>query len=127
MSTSLPLPCDHAVGACAVPRKTAYPGLTLFTTILASSLAFIDGSVVNVALPSIGQTYGAEADDLQWTINAYLLPLSALLLTGGAAGDHFGRRRLLIGGIALFTVASVCCAAACSLPRTTRTPNWLRS
>ena len=115
MSTSLPLPCDHAAGACAVSRKTAYPQLTLFTTILASSLAFIDGSVVNVALPSIGQSFGAGADDLQWTINAYLLPLSALLLTGGAAGDHFGRRRLLIGGIALFTLASVCCAAAPSL------------
>lgn len=94
----------------------AHPRLALFATILASSLAFIDGSVVNVALPSIAQDYGAGAAELQWTINAYLLPLSALLLMGGAAGDHFGRRRLLIGGTALFTIASVCCALAPSLP-----------
>jgi EmrB/QacA subfamily drug resistance transporter len=93
----------------------AHPRLTLFATILASSLAFIDGSVVNVALPSIAQDYGAGATDLQWTINAYLLPLSALLLLGGAAGDHFGRRRLLIGGTLLFTLASVCCALAPNL------------
>ena len=96
-------------------RDAAHPRLTLFATILASSLAFIDGSVVNVALPSIAQDFGAGATDLQWTINAYLLPLSALLLMGGAAGDHFGRRRLLIGGTALFTLASVCCALAPTL------------
>jgi len=71
--------------------------------------------VVNVALPAIGRSFDAHAADLQWTVNAYLLPLSALLLLGGAAGDHFGRRRLLIGGIALFTLASVGCALAPSL------------
>ena len=67
---------------------------------------------MNVALPAIGHSFGATAAGLQWTINAYLLPLSALLLIGGAAGDHFGRRRLLIGGIAIFTLASVACAMA---------------
>jgi EmrB/QacA subfamily drug resistance transporter len=89
-----------------------HPRLTLLATILASSLAFIDGSVVNVALPAIGHDLHATAADLQWTINAYLLPLSALLLLGGAAGDHFGRRRMLVGGIVLFAVASLACALA---------------
>ncbi|WP_245646584.1 MFS transporter [Sphingomonas soli] len=93
----------------------AHPRLTLTACILASSLAFIDGSVTNVALPAIGADLGATPAELQWTINAYLLPLSALLLIGGAAGDHFGRKRLLIGGIALFTAASLACAVASDL------------
>ncbi|TPG15239.1 MFS transporter [Sphingomonas koreensis] len=79
---------------------------------LASSLAFIDGSVVNVALPAISHSFGANAASLQWTINAYLLPLSALLLLGGAAGDHFGRRRMLVSGTLLFAAASLACALA---------------
>jgi len=79
---------------------------------LASSLAFIDGSVTNVALPSIGHDLHGDAASLQWIVNAYLLPLSALLLVGGAAGDHFGRRRMLILGTALFAAASVLCALA---------------
>jgi len=82
---------------------------------LASSLAFIDGSVTNVALAAIGRDLHGSAADLSWTINAYLLPLSALLLFGGAAGDHFGRRRMLIGGIALFAIASIGCALAWDL------------
>ncbi|MES2444300.1 MAG: MFS transporter [Pseudomonadota bacterium] len=92
-----------------------HPTLTLVACILASSLAFIDGSVTNVALPAIGADLHATPAELQWTINAYLLPLSALLLIGGAAGDHFGRRRLLIAGIALFALASVACALAADL------------
>jgi MFS family permease len=74
----------------------------LVTCILASSLAFVDSSVTNVALPAIGHSFAAGAADLQWVINAYLLPLSALLLLGGAAGDRYGRVRLLVGGTALF-------------------------
>ena len=89
-----------------------HPNWTLVTCILASSLAFIDGSVVNVALPAIGRSLGGGAADLQWTMNAYTLPLSALLLMGGAAGDHYGRRRFLLLGIALFLLASVGCALA---------------
>lgn len=91
------------------------PGWTLAASILASSLAFIDGSVTNVALPAIGRSLGAQAAGLQWTINAYMLPLSALLLLGGALGDHLGRRKLLIGSIALFLLASLGCALAGSL------------
>jgi MFS family permease len=90
----------------------------LAATILASSLAFVDGSVVNVGLRAIGASLGARADTLQWVINAYLLPVSALLLLGGAAGDRFGRKPLLIFGIALFALASVFCAMAMS-------PRWL--
>jgi len=90
----------------------AHPNWTLVTCILASSLAFIDGSVVNVALPAIGRSLGGGAADLQWTMNAYTLPLSALLLLGGAAGDHYGRRRFLLLGIGLFLLASVGCALA---------------
>jgi EmrB/QacA subfamily drug resistance transporter len=77
---------------------------------LASSLAFVDGSVVNVGLPAIGRSLGAA--DLQWIINAYLLPLSALMLLGGAVGDRFGRRNVLVFGVALFAVGSALCAAA---------------
>src|SRR6202042_1767571 len=96
-------------------RSPAYPRLVIATTILASSLAFIDSSVVNVGLPSIGRSFDADAVGLQWVINAYLLPLSALLLLGGAAGDRFGRARLLIIGTAVFGLASVACAFAPSM------------
>lgn len=82
---------------------------------LASSLAFIEGSVTNVALAVIGRDLHGSAAGLSWIINAYMLPLSALLLIGGAAGDAFGRRRMLIGGIALFTLASIGCALAFDL------------
>lgn len=88
----------------------------LATCILASSLAFVDSSVTNVALPAIGRSLSAGGADLQWVINAYLLPLSALLLLGGAAGDRYGRVRLLVGGTALFAAASLACALAPDLP-----------
>jgi EmrB/QacA subfamily drug resistance transporter len=91
------------------------PRLVLGATILASSLDFIDGSVVNVGLPAIGRSLHGGAADLQWLVNAYLLPLSALLLLGGALGDRFGRRRLLTIGIALFAAGSAACAAAPNL------------
>ena len=84
----------------------------LATCILASSLAFIDGSVLNVALPAIGRSYHAATAEVQWVMNAFTLPLSALLLLGGGAGDLYGRKRLLLSGIALFTLASILCAAA---------------
>src|SRR5271167_3442757 len=108
--------CDAASAAARPEGGAAHPRLVLATTILASSLAFIDGSVVNVGLPAIGQSLQARAGELPWVVNAYLLPLSALLLFGGAAGDHFGRRRLLIAGTLLFALASAGCALATSLP-----------
>jgi MFS family permease len=90
--------------------------MVLATTILASSLAFIDGSVVNVGLPAIATSLSARGVGFSWVVNGYLLPLSALLLIGGAAGDVFGRRRLLILGVGMFILASVLCAAAPNLP-----------
>lgn len=91
------------------------PRWTLAASILASSLSFVDGSVLNVALPAIRASYQAGAAEVQWVVNAYLLPLSALLLLGGALGDQFGRRRMLVAGTALFALASLVCALAPSL------------
>jgi EmrB/QacA subfamily drug resistance transporter len=109
-------PCD---GASAHRQSTSvrasYPRLVIATTILASSLAFVDGSVVNVGLPAIGKSFQTDAAGLQWVVNTYLLPLSALLLLGGAAGDRFGNRRILMIGVGIFGLASVACAAAPSL------------
>ncbi len=87
----------------------------LATCILASSLAFVDGSVVNVALPAIGHSLHAPPGALPWVVNGYLLPLSALLLLGGAAGDRWGRRMLLMSGILVFALASLACALAPAL------------
>jgi EmrB/QacA subfamily drug resistance transporter len=92
-----------------------HPRATLAATILGSSLAFIDGSVVNVALPALAADLRVNPADLSWAINAYLLPLGALILLGGALGDHFGRRRFFQIGLLTFTLASVGCAAAPSL------------
>ena len=109
--------CDALIAAQPrAARATSHPNWVLATTILASSLAFIDGSVVNVGLPALGASLKASASDLQWVINAYLLPLSALLLLGGAAGDRYGHGRLLVVGITLFGGASIGCALAPNLP-----------
>ena len=79
-------------------------------SVAASSLSFIDGSILNVALPAIRESTGAGAAEVQWVVNAYTLPLAALILMGGALGDHQGRRRWLVIGTALFGVASLVCA-----------------
>jgi EmrB/QacA subfamily drug resistance transporter len=71
--------------------------------------------VLNVALPAIGRDFGAETAEVQWVMNAFTLPLSALLLLGGAAGDLYGRRLVMQVGIALFALASILCALAPSL------------
>jgi EmrB/QacA subfamily drug resistance transporter len=98
------------MGLTCRPRRQTRPGLVAAVSILASSLAFVDGSVVNVGLPAIGRDLHADAAGLQWVVNAYLLPLSALLLFGGALGDRFGRGRLLVLGIAVFAAGSAGCA-----------------
>lgn len=115
MSTALATPCDRGTAEAHKGHTARHAGWTIVATMLASSLAFIDGSVTNVALPAIGQDLQAGPATLPWVINAFLLPLSALLLLGGAAGDHYGRRRMLMAGIGLFTVASIGCALAPSL------------
>ena len=113
MSALAPYCCDAAAArARSAGPRARHPVLVLATTILASGLAMIDGSVVNVGLPTIGRDLHGGAADLQWVINAYLLPLSALLLFGGALGDRLGRRNTLVLGVALFAVASAACAGA---------------
>ena len=96
--------------------RKADPRWTLVACVLASSLSFVEGSVLSVALPAIRASYGAGGQQVQWVVNAYLLPLSALLLLGGALGDHFGRRRLLVIGTSIFAATSLICALAPSLP-----------
>ncbi|MBV7265168.1 DHA2 family efflux MFS transporter permease subunit [Erythrobacter ani] len=88
---------------------------TLVATVLGSSLAFVVGSIINVALPSMQADFGTDAAGVQWIVNAYLLPLSALVLVGGSLGDHYGRKRLFMLGLAIFTVATVACALAPNL------------
>jgi EmrB/QacA subfamily drug resistance transporter len=83
---------------------------------LGSTLAFVDGSVVNVALPKIESELGATFAAMQWVINAYTLCMSALLLVGGAAADQFGRRRMFVIGVSVFTVASLLCGCAPNAP-----------
>ena len=105
-------PRDSSAGS----KSRSHARWTLIACILASSLSFVEGSVLSVALPAIRESYAARAEDVQWVVNAYLLPLSALLLLGGALGDQFGRRRLLVAGTAIFAVTSLVCAVAPSLP-----------
>jgi EmrB/QacA subfamily drug resistance transporter len=90
----------------------SHPRWTLAAAILGSSMAFADGTVANVALPAIQADLGADASQAQWVIESYALFLASLLLVGGALGDRFGRRRLFMLGVALFTLAGVACALA---------------
>ncbi len=112
MNSAVTAPCDAGVLAAAAPRQAAHASALLAATILGSSVAFIDGSVVNVALPAIQRDLAASAAATQWLINAYLLPMGALILIGGAMGDRYGRRRMFTIGLGLFTIASLSCAGA---------------
>ncbi len=84
----------------------------LLATVLGSGLAFVDGTVVNVALPTIGESLDAGVSGLQWTINAYTLTLASLILLGGSLGDRFGRRRVFVIGVVWFAAASLLCGIA---------------
>jgi EmrB/QacA subfamily drug resistance transporter len=84
----------------------------LAVSVVGSGMAFLDGTVVNVALPSIGRDLHASTSDLQWILNSYLLTLASLILLGGSLGDRYGRRRVFVAGVALFTVSSLLCAVA---------------
>lgn len=84
-------------------------------SVAASSLSFIDGSILNVALPAIRAGTGASAAEVQWVVNIYTLPLAALILLGGSLGDHHGRRLWLVIGTALFGIGSLACALSGSL------------
>ena len=87
----------------------------LAATVLGSSMEFIDGTVVNVALPSLQSSFAATGTQVQWVVEAYALFLSALLLTGGSLGDRFGLRKTFLAGVVLFASASVWCGSAPSL------------
>ena len=107
-------PCDEALilsGSCA-KRTPAAGGWIIATTILGSSMAFIDGTVVNIALPALQSALSATISEVQWVVEAYALLLGALLLTGGALGDLYGRRKVFAAGVALFSLASAWCGLA---------------
>src|SRR6516225_2574742 len=107
-------PCDEAVilaNRC-IEASPKNGGWIIAATILGSSMAFIDGTVVNVALPALQSALGATISEVQWVVEAYALLLAALLLTGGALGDLYGRRKVFATGVALFSLASVWCGLA---------------
>src|SRR5918998_1150218 len=111
-------PCDEGVvrsREAAAPCAPASGPWVLAATIIGSAMAFIDGTVVNVALPEIQARLGATAVDAQWIVESYALFLAALILVGGSLGDHYGRRRIYSLGIVLFAVASVGCGIAAAL------------
>ncbi|WP_406282904.1 MFS transporter [Embleya sp. NBC_00896] len=94
-------------------RAKSAPGRwVLLATVLGSGMAMLDSTVVNVALPSIGQSFDTSLAALQWTVNAYTLTLAGLILLGGALGDRYGRRRVFVIGVAWFAVASLLCGIA---------------
>ena len=94
------------------PLSAARKRWILVATVLGSSLTFIDGSALGVALPAVQRDLDAGPAAVQWVSNAYLLTLGALVLIGGAAGDRFGRRKVFLIGVALFALASVGCGLA---------------
>lgn len=118
MTNVLKQPCDEAVvysAATGVPCARFVGNWVLVATILGSSMAFVDGTVVNVALPVFQSELGATVTQVQWVVESYALLLAALLLVGGGLGDRFGRKRCYAIGVSVFALAS----AACGLARTT--------
>src|SRR6266550_3837680 len=112
-------PCDEGViqaGRSSAPCTRKSEPWILAATILGSSIAFIDGTVVNVALPVLQRDLQATVADVQWIVEAYSLFLAALILVGGSLGDHYGRRRIFAMGVVIFAVASVWCGLS---PNTT--------
>ena len=109
MARSGPLPAAHEP---QLRYGTGQARWVLGATVLGSGIVFLDGTVVQVAVPAIGDDLGTSLSGLQWTVNAYLVTLSALLLLGGNLGDRFGRRRMFVVGLAGFTFASLLCGLA---------------
>ena len=109
MANAKALPCDEVAirAAATVPACAARKRWVLTAAVLGSTLAFVDESVVNVALPTIESDLHTTLAAMQWVINAYTLCMSALLLIGGAAADQFGRRRMFLIGVSLFALASL--------------------
>ena len=113
-------PCDEAAirhGHAAAPSTASAKRWVLVAAIIGSSMAFIDGTVVNVALPAIQRDLHASVFEAQWVIESYALFLASLLLVGGSLGDRFGRRRLFTIGVAVFGAASIACALSRDVPQ----------
>ena len=111
-------PCDavsQLTGAEVPCREAAKPWI-LTATILASSMAFIDSTAINIALPSLQAGFNATLVDVQWVVESYGLFLGALILVGGSLGDLFGRRLIFIVGVSIFAAASVACGIASTIP-----------
>jgi len=110
-------PCDEGaiLAGCSAVPTAGNSGWILAATILGSSMAFIDGTVVNVALPALQTALHATVSDIQWVVEAYALLLASLLLVGGSLGDRYGRRKIFIYGVLLFAAASVFCGFATSI------------
>lgn len=111
-------PCDEAVigsRATSSPCRRYAGAWVLTATILASSLAFIDGTVVNVALPALQANFGATVADVQWVVESYGLTLAALILVGGSMGDRLGRRLMFLLGTVVFAIASLFCGMASNI------------
>src|SRR5436190_23252285 len=112
---SIVQPCDKGVilsSPDAATRSHAASPWILAAIILGSSLAFIDGSVVNLALPALQANLNATVIDAQWVVEAYALLLASLILVGGSLGDIYGRRRTYAAGVLLFAAASAWCGLA---------------
>src|SRR5690348_16666715 len=108
-------PCDEASirsSVADVPCRPEARVWILVATILGSSMAFIDSTVVNVALPAVQATFHATLVDVQWVVESYGLFLGALILVGGSLGDLLGRRLMFVAGVAIFAVASAGCGVA---------------
>ncbi len=100
------------VPTALLARDTPQGRWVLTAAVLGSGMALLDGTVVNIALRSVGADLGATVPQLQWVVNAYLLALASLILVGGSLGDHLGRRRMFMVGVAWFAVASALCGLA---------------
>jgi EmrB/QacA subfamily drug resistance transporter len=118
MANTVKPPCDEGVILSKLPsapcRQSARVWV-LVATILGSSMAFIDSTVVNVALPTLQTDLKATVADVQWVVESYALFVAALILVGGSLGDHFGRRRIFLLGVALFAIASMGCGLAATI------------
>ncbi|MFK0172455.1 MFS transporter [Streptomyces sp. NPDC090306] len=110
MAVSVPVPENNPAGTVRIGARAGR--WILLTTVLGSSMAMLDSTVVNVALPHIGRDLDAGLAALQWTVNAYMVTLAGLILLGGSLGDHFGRRGVFVVGVVWFAVASALCGLA---------------
>ena len=118
MANTIKPPCDEGVIRSKLPSSPCRQNArvwVLVATILGSSMAFIDSTVVNVALPTLQADLKATVADVQWVVESYALFVAALILVGGSLGDRFGRRRIFLFGVTLFAIASAGCGLAATI------------